>query len=99
MPNRVGIVGIGQTNHAARRPDVNQAEMVAEAVRAALDDAQMKAKDVESVFFANMEMFEAIYLPDHGMTAEVGALGKPGFKVNTGGTTGGSSRIADQLST
>ena len=90
MPNRVGIVGIGQTYHTARRPDVNQAEMVAEAVRAALGDAQLNIKEIESVFTANMETFEAIYLPDHGMASEVGALGKPGFKVNTGGTTGGS---------
>jgi len=90
MPNRVGIVGIGQTYHTSKRPDVNQAEMVAEAVRAALDDAQLNIKEIESVFFANMETFEAIYLPDHGMAAEVGAFGKPGFKVNTGGTTGGS---------
>ncbi|UCG82556.1 MAG: thiolase family protein [Dehalococcoidia bacterium] len=90
MPNRVGIVGIGQTYHTSKRPDVNQAEMVAEAVRAALADAQLNIKEIEAVFSANMETFEAIYLPDHGMAAEVGAYGKPGFKVNTGGTTGGS---------
>lgn len=90
MPNRVAIVGIGQTNHTTRRPDVNQAEMAAEAVRAALQDAQLSIKDVESIFTGNMETFEGIYLPDHGMAAEVGLCGKPGFKVNTGGTTGGS---------
>jgi len=90
MPNRVAIVGIGQTYHTSKRPDVNQAEMVAEAVRASLKDSQLNIKEIESVFFSNMETFEAIYLPDHGMAAEVGAFGKPGFKVNTGGTTGGS---------
>lgn len=90
MPNRVAIVGIGQTYHKSKRPDVSQPEMVAEAVRAALADAQLSIQDVEAVFSANMETFEAIYLPDHGMAAEVGAFGKPGFKVNTGGTTGGS---------
>ncbi len=90
MPNRVAIVGIGQTHHTARRPDVNQPEMVAEAVRAALADAQLSIKDIEAVFFSNMETFEGIFLPDHGMTAEVGAFGKPGLKVCTGGTSGGS---------
>jgi acetyl-CoA C-acetyltransferase len=90
MPNRVAIVGIGQTYHTARRPDVNQPEMVAEAVRAALEDAQLSIKDIEAVFFSNMETFEGIFLPDHGMTAEVGAFGKPGLKVCTGGTSGGS---------
>jgi acetyl-CoA C-acetyltransferase len=90
MPNRVAIVGIGQTYHKSRRPDVNQAEMVGEAVRAALADAQLSIKEIEGVFFSNMETFEGIYLPDHGMAAEVGNFGKPGLKVCTGGTSGGS---------
>jgi acetyl-CoA C-acetyltransferase len=90
MANRVAIVGIGQTHHTNIRNDVNQPEMVGEAVRAALADAHLGIKDIESMFFGNMETFEGIFLPDHGMTAEVGAIGKPGFKVNTGGTTGGS---------
>jgi len=90
MPNRVAIVGMGQTYHKSRRPDVNQAEMVGEAVRAALADAQLSIKEIEGVFFSNMETFEGIYLPDHGMAAEVGNFGKPGLKVCTGGTSGGS---------
>jgi acetyl-CoA C-acetyltransferase len=90
MPNKVAIIGIGQTYHTGTRDDVSQPEMVAEAVRAALADAQLSIKDIEAVFSGNMETFEGIYLPDHGMAAEVGAFGKPGFKVNTGGTTGGS---------
>jgi acetyl-CoA C-acetyltransferase len=65
--------------------------MVAEAVRAALKDAHLNIKDIESVFTGNMETFEGIFLPDHGMAAEAGIIGKPGFKVNTGGTTGGST--------
>jgi acetyl-CoA C-acetyltransferase len=64
--------------------------MVGEAVRAALEDAQISHKDIEAVFIANMETFEAIYLPDHGMAAEAGFFGKPGLKVSTGGTSGGS---------
>ncbi|MCK4964382.1 MAG: thiolase family protein, partial [Dehalococcoidia bacterium] len=90
MPSKVSIVGIGQTYHAGRRDDVNQPEMVAEAVRAALADAQLSINDIEAVFTGNMETFEGIFFPDHGMAAEIGAFGKPGFKVNTGGTTGGS---------
>jgi len=81
---------VGQTYHTGKRPDVNQAEMVGEAVRAALADAQLSIKGIEGVFFSNMETFEGIYLPDHGMAAEVGNFGKPGFKVCTGGTSGGS---------
>jgi len=91
MANRVAIVGIGQTYHTSKRDDVSQPEMVAEAVRSALTDAQLSIRDIESVFTGNMETFEGIFLPDHGMAAEIGALGKPGFKVNTGGTTGASA--------
>ncbi len=91
MPNRVAIVGIGQTKHSAKRQDVNQQEMVGEAVRASLIDADLKMKDIEAVFSANMETFEGIYLPDHGAAVEMGAYMKTGFKVSTGGTSGGSA--------
>lgn len=90
MGDRVAIVGIGQTYHKSNRKDVNQQEMVAEAVRAALADAQMNVKDIGAFFTGNMETFEGLYLPDHLMAAEVGAYMKPGLKVGTGGTSGAS---------
>lgn len=90
MGNRVAIVGIGQTYHKSNRKDVTLSEMVAEAVRAALADAQMKPQDVEAVFTANMETFENIFLPDHTMADETTAFMKPGLKVATGGTAGAS---------
>ena len=90
MPNQVAIIGIGQTKHQHTRRDVTQPEMINEAVRAALADAGLSTKDIEAVFTSNMETFEAIYLPDHGASVELGAHMKPGFKVGTGGTSGGS---------
>lgn len=90
MPNRVAIVGTGQTIHQHFRKDVTMPEMVHEAVVLALEDAQLSIKDIEGMFYSNMETFEGIYLPDHGMATDIGAWGKPGFKLNTGGTTGGS---------
>jgi acetyl-CoA C-acetyltransferase len=90
MGNRVAIVGIGQTYHKSNRKDVTLQEMVGEAVRAALLDAQMKARDVEAVFSANMETFENIFLPDAMMADETAAFMKPGLKVATGGTAGAS---------
>ena len=90
MGNRVAIVGIGQTYHKSNRKDVTLQEMVGEAVRAALLDAQMKAQDVEAVFSANMETFENIFLPDAMMADESAAFMKPGLKVATGGTAGAS---------
>ncbi|MBM4463590.1 MAG: hypothetical protein FJ012_09750 [Chloroflexi bacterium] len=88
MGHRVAIVGVGQTHHRAKRPDVNMAEMVGEAVRAALADAQLRAKNVEAVFCGNMETFEGVYLPDHGMADEIGAFMRPGMKLASAGTTG-----------
>jgi acetyl-CoA C-acetyltransferase len=88
MAGRVAIVGVGQTHHTTRRDDVNLPEMVSEAVRAALADAQLSIKDIEAFIFSNMEAFEGILLPDHEMITEVGATGKPGLKVTGGGTTG-----------
>jgi len=90
MPNRVAIVGIGQTRHKSTRLDVTLPEMINEAVRAALADAELSMKDIEAVFTSSMETFEGIYLPDHGAAAEIGAYMKPGFKVCTGGTSGAS---------
>jgi len=90
MAQAVAIVGIGQTHHKSKRLDVNQPEMVNEAVRAALADADMDLKDIQAVFTANMETFEGVYLPDHWMADEAGLFMKPGLKVCTGGTSGGS---------
>ena len=50
MPNRVAIVGIGQTRHKSTRRDVTLPEMINEAVRAALADAELSMKDIEAVF-------------------------------------------------
>ena len=52
MAGRVAIVGVGQTHHTTRRNDVNMAEMVGEAVRAALADAQLSIKDIEAFIFS-----------------------------------------------
>ena len=90
MPNKVAIVGIGQTKHRSNRRDVTMPDMINEAVRAALTDAGLMMKDIEAVYSSNMETFEGIYLPDHGATIEMGAFMKPGYKVCTGGTSGGS---------
>lgn len=90
MANRVAIVGIGQSYFTKRRPDVSQPEMVNEVVRWALDDAQMSIKDIEAVFCSNMDGFEFGHHSEHWAVEGSGAFMKSGFKVSTGGTTGGS---------
>lgn len=90
----VAIVGIGQTKHAGRRPDVNQVELIKEAVDAALRDAGLTMADVEFVVHGNMEHFEGIFQPDMWHVDGDGAYMKPGVRVATGGTTGGTVACA-----
>jgi acetyl-CoA C-acetyltransferase len=84
----VGIIGIGQTAHSSHREDVNQPEMVSEAVKAALADAGMTMADVDCVVHGNMELFEMIHQPDMWHVIGDGARGRAGLRVTTGGTTG-----------
>lgn len=94
MGNRVAIVGIGQTHHRTRRPDVNEVELVNEAARRALEDAQLKIKEVDAVLCGNMDHFEGHYLFDCMAAVGSGAYLKPGLKMGTGGTTGGTMLAA-----
>jgi len=86
----VAIVGIGQTYHKSHRPDVNQVELVHEAVRAALEDARLSMKDIDCVVHGNMELFEGIHQPDMWHVDGDGGFLKSGFRLSTGGTTGGT---------
>jgi acetyl-CoA C-acetyltransferase len=84
----VAIVGVGQTRHSSHREDVNQPELLHEAVRAALDDAGLTLDEIDAVVTGNMEMFEGIHQPDMWQVLGNGAWGKPCLRVSTGGTTG-----------
>ncbi len=86
----VGIVGIGQTQYSSHREDVNQPEMLHEAVRLALDDCGITIDDVDAVVHGNMELFEMVHQPDLWHTIGSGAYGKDSFRITTGGTTGAS---------
>ena len=88
MPNRVAIVGIGQTHHAGHRYDVSFEEMLNEAVRAALKDAQLSIKDICAIITSNMDPFEGRGCSDTIAVAEIGAYLKAGVKPQTGGTSG-----------
>ncbi len=91
MRENVAIVGIGQTDHTLRKPGVSVGEMIHEAVRAALDDAQIPVRDIDAVLCSNMDFFEGNYLADLVHTDYNGAYLKAGLKMNTGGSTGGTA--------
>ena len=89
MRNRnVGIIGVGQTVHSSHREDVNQPELIHEAVLAALEDAGLTIDDIECVVHGNMELFEMVHQPDCWHVLGTGAYGKESLRVTTGGTTG-----------
>jgi acetyl-CoA C-acetyltransferase len=94
MSTAAAIVATGQTDHVSRRLDVSMAEMAREAVDRCLASRNLTFDDIDAVVAGNMEMFEGIYLVDQYFVDALGALGKPLFKLNTGGTVGASVGIA-----
>lgn len=90
----VGIIGCGQTVHSSHREDVNQPEMVFEAVDAALKDAGIGIDDVDCIVHGNMELFEMVHQPDCWHILGSGAYGKEALRVTTGGTTGATLACA-----
>ncbi len=84
----VGIIGVGQTKYSSHREDVNQPEMIYEAVSAALKDAGITMKDIDCVVHGNMELFEMVFQPDLWHVLGTGAYGKDSIRITTGGTVG-----------
>ncbi len=84
----VGIVGVGQSVFSSHREEVNQPEMINEAVREALDHAGITIDDVDCIVHGNMELFEMVHQPDLWHVLGSGAYGKECMRVTTGGTTG-----------
>ncbi len=84
----VGIIGVGQTVYSSHREDVNQPEMIHEAVSAALKQAGITIDDVDCIVHGNMELFEMVHQPDLWHTLGTGSYGKETLRVTTGGTTG-----------
>ncbi len=90
---RVAIVGTGQTDHKSHRPDVNGQELINEAVRAALNDADLRIPDIDAVVIGNMDHFEGINYVDCWSVDGSGGTMKPVIKLTTGGTTGSTLAI------
>jgi acetyl-CoA C-acetyltransferase len=85
---RAAIVGIGRTHASARRPDVNQLEMVNEAVREALQDAGLTPKDIDCNVLGDMELFQGDYQSDMWHVDGYGGRLGSGFRITSGGSTG-----------
>lgn len=94
MARRCAVVGIGQTQHAAKRGEVSMTGLVREAALRALEDAGLGWKDVEAVVIGKApDMFEGVMQPELFLADALGAVGKPMIRVHTAGSVGGSTAI------
>jgi acetyl-CoA C-acetyltransferase len=88
------VVAVGQTDHVARRLDASIPEMVREAIDRCLESKGLTFERIDAIVVGNMELFEGINFPEMWMSAALGAVGKPVYKLNNGGTVGASVAIA-----
>jgi acetyl-CoA C-acetyltransferase len=93
IPVRTAVVATGQSDHG-RRFDASMGELAREAIDRCLGSRGLTFDDIDAVVAGNMEMFEGIYLVDQYLVGALGALGKPLYKLNTGGTVGASAALA-----
>jgi acetyl-CoA C-acetyltransferase len=94
MAERCAVIGIGQTDHAASRPDVSMPGLVREAAEEALRDAGMDWADIDAVVLGKApDMFEGVVMPELSLAGALGAVGKPMFRVHTAGSVGGSTGV------
>lgn len=91
---RCAIVGIGQTQYAAKRSDVSIPGLLREAALRALADAELTWKDIDAVVIGTApDMFEGIMMPELFLADALGAVGKPMLRVHTAGSVGGSTAL------
>ncbi len=89
---RVGIIGIGQSNFSSRREDANYPDLVREAVVLAMQDAGLQFDDIEAVVYSlSPDAMVGIGNAERLGVDAVGARNKRFLRINTGGATGISS--------
>jgi len=94
MKRPVAVVGVGQTQHSARRSDVNIAGLVREAVERALQDAGLEHKDIDAVVIGKApDMLEGVCHPEQFLAGALGAHMKPMLRVHTAGSVGASTAL------
>ncbi len=91
---RCAVVGVGQTKHAAKRIDLSIPGLLREAALRALDDAELRFKDIDAVVLGTApDMFEGVMMPELFLADALGAAGKSIMRVHTAGSVGGSTAI------
>jgi acetyl-CoA C-acetyltransferase len=91
---RCAVIGIGQTQHRARREDVSLAGLLREAAERALQDAELRFRDIDAVVIGTApDMFEGVMMPELYLADALGAAGKAITRVHTAGSVGGSTAL------
>lgn len=86
---KVGIVGAGITECRGRWVEATYWELFQTAVRRTLEDAKVKASEVDSVVYGIYnDIFEHQAIPESALTGLIGMANKPGTRVTSGGATG-----------
>jgi acetyl-CoA C-acetyltransferase len=94
MAEHCAVIGVGQTQHDAKRIDVSQYGLVREAAARALEDAGLTYADIDAVVVGKApDMFEGVMMPELMLADSLGAAGKPLLRVHTAGSVGGSTAI------
>ncbi len=94
MAERCAVVGVGQTHHAKVREDVSLAGLLREAAQRALDDAEMRWRDIDAIVIGTApDSFEGVMMPELYLADALGAAGKPILRVHTAGSVGGSTAV------
>ncbi len=94
MKRPVAVVGVGQTQHSARRADVSIPGLVREAVDRALLDAGLEHKDIDAVVIGKApDQLEGVMQPEQFLVGALGAHLKPMIRVHTAGSVGASTAL------
>jgi acetyl-CoA C-acetyltransferase len=94
MKQHCAVIGVGQTNHAAKRKDVSIPGLVREAAFRALDDAGLCMADIDAIVLGKApDMFEGVMMPELFLADALGANGKSIMRVHTAGSVGGSTSV------
>ena len=92
MKEQAAVLGVGQTQHRARRRDVSIAGLCREAVDRALADAGCDLADIDAVVAGKApDLFEGVMMPELYLADALGATGKPLLRVHTAGSVGGAT--------
>ncbi|HEV7734233.1 MAG TPA: thiolase domain-containing protein [Candidatus Binatia bacterium] len=95
MKRPTAVVGVGQTQHAARRADLSIPGLIREAVDRALLDAGLGHDDIDAIVIGKApDMLEGIAQPEQFLVGALGGHMKPVIRVHTAGSVGASTAIA-----